>query len=144
MSSYQEEIANLVTTIDDLDEVVLRGTEPTKVTLDRLVRVRRRVSWLRGLLVPHQQVFLQLSRPELDLLSTSDSAAAFSALNARVAAAVDAVDNAREMLIASFDVLMTRTAQRTNDVSSPARRPYQNASAGSQPLTSGWARDRSG
>lgn len=106
----------MVTMIDDLDEVVLRGTEPTEVTLDRLVRVRRRVSWLRGLLVPHQQVFLQLSRPELDLLSTSDSAAAFSALNARVAAAVDAVDSAREMLIASFDVLMTRTAQRTNDV----------------------------
>jgi magnesium transporter len=116
VNSYQDEIANLVTMIDDLDEVVLRGTEPTEVTLDRLVRVRRRVSWLRGLLVPHQQVFLQLSRPELDLLSTSDSAAAFSALNARVAAAVDAVDSAREMLIASFDVLMTRTAQRTNDV----------------------------
>lgn len=116
VSSYQEEIANLVTMIDDLVEVVLHGTEPTEVTLDRLVRVRWQVSWLRGLLVPRQQVFLQLSRPELDLLSTSDSAAAFSALSDRLAAAVGAVDSARETLIASFDVLMTRTAQRTNDV----------------------------
>ena len=56
LGSYQEEIGNLVTMIDDLSELVLRGTEPTEVTLDHLVRARRSVSWLRGLLVPHQLV----------------------------------------------------------------------------------------
>jgi magnesium transporter len=47
--------------------------------------------------------------------STSDSAAGLQRPQTP-AAAVDAVDSAREMLIGSFDVPMTRTAQRTNDV----------------------------
>jgi len=116
VGSYQQAITDVVATIDELDEIALRGTQSTEGTLDSLVGMRRRIGRLRSLLAPHQHVFLQLARPELDLLSTSDSAAAFRALNDRVAAAIDTVDSAREMLLGSFDVLMTRTAERTNEV----------------------------
>ena len=49
--------------------------------------------------------------PEID----PREAEALASLIHRLERATDAVANAREMLIGTFDVHMTRTAQRTND-----------------------------
>jgi len=100
--------------VDDLDEAALRGD--AKNILERLVRMRRRISRVRHLLGVHRDMYAEIGRP--DFLPETDprEAAALAAINHRLERATEAVANAREMLIGTFDVHMTRTAQRTNDV----------------------------
>ena len=57
-----------------------------------------------------------LAHPELDLLSTETSAERFAALESRVAQAVDAAREAKESTRGSFDLLVARIGQRTNDI----------------------------
>ena len=116
VTSYDHEIEGIVTLIDELEEQALRGDASQQETLERLVALRRRITKLRALLAPHQQLFLQLAHSDLDRLSTSASAEAFRLLAERTSTSVETVERAREMLLGSFEILMTRTAQRTNDV----------------------------
>ena len=57
-----------------------------------------------------------LAHPELDLLSTETSAERFAALESRVTQAVDAAREAKESTRGSFDLLVARIGQRTNDI----------------------------
>ena len=57
-----------------------------------------------------------LAHPELDLLSTETSAERFAALGNRVTQAVEAAREAKESTRGSFDLLVARIGQRTNDV----------------------------
>lgn len=99
--------------VDRLDEAALRTDRDL---LDRLVDMRRRISRLRRLLRPHREVYAELGRPDI-LHDLDDSEVqALSAVVARLERANDAIANVREMLIGTFDVHMTRTAQRTNDI----------------------------
>ena len=50
------------------------------------------------------------------LTDNPDSAEAFKSVAERFDSAIGAVEDSREVLIGSFDVYMTRTAQRTNDI----------------------------
>jgi magnesium transporter len=68
------------------------------------------------MLTPHREVYAEFTRPNfLPSLDDGESRALADAAK-RLERAIDAVANAREMLIGTFDVHMTRTAQRTNDV----------------------------
>ena len=85
--------------------------------LDDLVVVRRRIARLRRVLTDHRQVFASLAGAELAKLTDNpDSAEAFKSVAERFDSAIGAVEDSREVLIGSFDVYMTRTAQRTNDI----------------------------
>jgi hypothetical protein len=53
---------------------------------------------------------------EFDRLSTSESAEAFRTLADRASTSIATVEGAREMLLGSFEILMTRSAQKTNDI----------------------------
>ena len=55
-------------------------------------------------------------RPELTGIAGPEAANHFRPLVDRMERAIDAVEMARELVLGSFDVHMTRTAQRTNDV----------------------------
>ena len=116
LTSYDEEIRRIIATLDELEDQALRDSASQQETLEQLVSLRRRISRLRALLAPHEPVFAQLARPEFDRLSTSDSAEAFRTLADRAAASVAIVESAREMLLGTFEILMTRTAQKTNDI----------------------------
>ena len=74
-----------------------------------LGRLRRRLS-------PHRQVFVTLAHPSFDVISGSSAAAEFEVLADRLEVALQTIDSTREMIFGSFDVLMSRTAQRTNDI----------------------------
>jgi magnesium transporter len=100
---------------DDLDAVALRD-EGRRALLEDLVAVRRRVAWLRRLLAAHRDVFASLAAADAGELTGGDSHDAFKAVAGRFESAVAAVDDAREAVLGSFDIYMTRTAQRTNDV----------------------------
>lgn len=116
LGTFHDAIDDVVAGIDRIDEATLEAGGDVDATMRQIRDLRHRIADLRRTLAPHQQVYAQLARPELDQISTSESAAAFRSLNDRVAAAIDAIDSAREMLIGSFDMVMTATAQRTNDI----------------------------
>ncbi|MDQ2674173.1 MAG: hypothetical protein M3Y40_05910 [Chloroflexota bacterium] len=99
--------------VERLDDAALR-TE--RDLLKRLVAMRRRIARVRRMLTPHREVYGELTRPDfMPKLDERESRALTDAAK-RLERAIDAVANAREMLIGTFDVHMTRTAQRTNEV----------------------------
>jgi magnesium transporter len=98
--------------VDELDDAALR-TE--RNLLDRLVAMRRRIARVRRVLAAHNKVAAELARPDFMPESARHGLDALLAVAKRLARASDAVSNVREMLIGTFDVHMTRTAQRTND-----------------------------
>lgn len=100
--------------IDELDEVALRGDDEN--VLARLVEMRRRIARVRRLLSRHRDMYSEVGRPDFMPEIESREAEALAALTHRLERATEAVANSREMLIGTFDVHMTRTAQRTNDV----------------------------
>ena len=99
--------------IDKLDQAALRSDEDL---LQRLVSMRRRIARTRRVLAPHREVAAEMARPDFLPEDTRDAAGALGAAVDRLERASDAISNAREMLIGTFDVYMTRTAHRTNDI----------------------------
>jgi magnesium transporter len=102
--------------IDDLDaRSLLRADQDDQ--LDDLVTLRRRVSRLRRVLTDHRTVFASLGQTSLaQLVDDEAGASALVAVSKRFDDAIASVEDTRAALIGSFDVFMTRTAQRTNDV----------------------------
>ena len=118
LGTYFKLVDELERGVDLLDERALRGGDREDRTdlLAEMVQLRHRTGRIRRTIAPQREVFAALARPGFELLATSESAAHFRALQARVERAIDAIENARELLIGSFDLYMTQTAQRTNDV----------------------------
>lgn len=72
---------------------------------------------LRRVLTDHRQVFASLASADLaKVVGSPDSAAGFQPAAVRYEGAVAAVEASRDLLLGTFDVYMTRTAQRTNDI----------------------------
>ena len=120
LGGYFSVIEELQTDIDRLDEELLQHS-PKDVTdevtlLQQLQGLRQRVRKLRQTLSPHREVFGLLSHPESDTVVGSDAASDYERLTERLQLALDAVDTTREMIVGSFDIFMTRTAQATNDI----------------------------
>ena len=84
--------------------------------LQRLVELRQDVGGLRRALVSHRLMFLALTRPELDGLTTSKHAERFRELQSRLEEVVQAARDSRDSVVGSFDVLVARTGQRTNEI----------------------------
>ena len=116
VTSYFAAVDRIEDDVDLLDSKSLRDDGRHRL-LDDLVDVRRRIARLRRVLTDHRQVFASLGGAELAKPTDNpDSAAAFSAVSDRFESAISAVEASRDVLIGSFEVYMTRTAQRTNDV----------------------------
>jgi magnesium transporter len=116
VTSYFRAVDAIEDEVDDLDARSL-GRDDRHELLDDLVALRRRVARLRRVLTDHRAVFASLAETgTARLIDDPDAAAALLAVAARFDDAVAAVEDSREVLIGSFDVYMTRTAQRTNDI----------------------------
>jgi magnesium transporter len=98
--------------VDELDDAALQSEHDL---LGRLVAMRRRIAHVRSVLTPHRELAAELTRP--DFLASADERAerALADVAQRLDRAGDAIARARDMLIGTFDVHMTRMAQRTND-----------------------------
>jgi magnesium transporter len=99
--------------VEVLDDAALRSDRDL---LARLVGMRRRIARVRRLVGSHRELFAELQRPDFMPGIEPDEAALLAAVGGRLERALEAVGRAREMLIGTFDVHMTRTAQRTNDI----------------------------
>ena len=98
--------------VDELDDAALRTDRDL---LARLVAMRRRIARVRRIVAAHNDVAAELARPDFLPESARHGLKALTAVARRLSRAADAMSYAREMLIGTFDVHMTRTAQRTND-----------------------------
>lgn len=99
--------------VDRLDEQAL-GTE--RDLLSHLVAMRKRIARARRIAALHIDIYAEIARPDfMPGLEDKDDALLAQA-GERLERAIGAIANVREMLIGTFDVHMTRTAQRTNDI----------------------------
>jgi magnesium transporter len=114
LTTYFEAIAELESEIDRM-EVQMLARRMRGEHLPDLARMRRGASQLRRLLAPHRAVFGAMARPDFrpDPEGTNDKQ--FRALNERFERSMDAVENARDLVIGSFELFATRTAHRTNE-----------------------------
>jgi magnesium transporter len=99
---------------EGIEERIL-GDKLSASSLDELVGRRRRLAYLRRGLYPHRYVYGTLAHPSFHVAG-SEAAEEFALLADRVEQAVQTADSARQMIVSAFDLYMTRTAQRTNDV----------------------------
>ncbi len=116
VSGYFRLIQALQGDIDRLDEELLQRTPDQVALLHRLQKLRMRVRQLRHTLGPHREVLSLLGHPESDAALGSITAPDYQRLEDRLERAIDSVDTAREMIVGSFDIFMTRTAQATNEI----------------------------
>ena len=113
LAGYFRAVERIEGKIDDYDERALRSRLNDDLIGD-LVGLRRQIAVLRRALNPQREVFYTLERPGL-VLGDSESAA-WPQIGDRFRQAVEAVENARELLVGTFDIVMSRSSERTNDV----------------------------
>ncbi|HEU5112927.1 MAG TPA: CorA family divalent cation transporter [Acidimicrobiia bacterium] len=116
VSGYFKIIEGLQGDIDHLDEDLLSKSPEEGSFLDRLQEFRRRVRTLRNTLSAHREVLGLLSHPRSDAVVGAEATEDYQRLEDRLQQAIEAVDTTREMIVGSFDIFMTRTAQTTNDI----------------------------
>ena len=112
LADYLGLVESIERRIDTLDEVALR-TSDADTFLREVVALRRRIAILRRGLAPHRWAFAPLARPDFELEGLGKP---WPGIMDRLETALDAVENARELLLGAFDVYMATSAQRTNDV----------------------------
>lgn len=115
VTGYFEAVDAIEDSIDRLDARSLRQDVQGDLLAD-LVSLRQRIARLRRTVSPHRELFASLGRPDFAAIAGGDVAEPFQAVAARYERAVEAVENGRDLLLGSFDVYMTRTAQRTNEI----------------------------
>lgn len=112
LAVYLEVVETIVRRIDALDEIAIRSSG-ARTFLEEVVRLRRRVAVLRRALAPHRWAFAPLARPDFEVEGLGKP---WPGIVDRLDRTIEAVENARELLIGAFDVYMATSAQRTNDV----------------------------
>ena len=113
LDGFFEVAEHLERAVERLDEQAL-GTD--RDLLGRLVAMRQRIARARRIASLHTDVYAEIARPDfLPHLEDADNLL-LSRATERLERAIAAIANGREMLIGTFDVHMTRTAQRTNDI----------------------------
>ena len=83
--------------------------------LHDLRELRLSVSMLRRLLGAQRSLFDALSRPDFHPEQDEAVVRRFHAVSARYERVVDSVENARDLVVGSFELLATRLSQRTNE-----------------------------
>lgn len=113
MSSWFTRIEEIEREIDTLDEIALRGPE-SEMFLVEVLRVRRRIALVRRTIAPHREAFAPLARPDTEL--DESIGAALPGISDRLERVMDAIENARELLVGSFDLHLGTAAHRSNEV----------------------------
>jgi magnesium transporter len=116
VASYLAEIRPIETDLDRLDLRSMTGRIGEEALLRDLVRVRLRLAKLRRMLEPHRELFALLARSEFAVLSGSQAASDFEALNVLLERTLQSLESVREMIIGSFEIYTTWTAHGTNKV----------------------------
>jgi magnesium transporter len=114
IDTYLHAVADFEAAVDRLEVAVL-ASRVHQEYLPELARLRRGASRLRRMLAPHRHVFGALARPDFRPDEDGVADKHFHALEQHFERAMDAVENTRELVVGSFELFTTRSAERTND-----------------------------
>ncbi|MDQ3056626.1 MAG: hypothetical protein M3Q96_02610, partial [Pseudomonadota bacterium] len=114
LATYFDAVSEFETAVDRL-EVHLLGSRRHRDCLPDLADLRRVVSKLRRQLASHRNLFAALQRPDFRPAADEAANGHFLRLGERFDHAMEAVENARDMIVGTFELFATRAAQRTND-----------------------------
>jgi magnesium transporter len=112
-AAFFRQVESIERAIDGLDEMAVR-TSTSDGFLDDVVILRRRIARLRRTLAPNREALSPLERP--DFVLREELGEVWPGTIQRLERAIDAIENARELLVGSVDLYLGRSSQRTNDV----------------------------
>lgn len=115
ITSYLERTDAILARVDELDGDALKSGGGGDLLSD-LVTLRHRIASTRRALAAHRALMVAMAGADFEAVTKPGTGPRFAGLTERFNGAVDAIDAAREALIGTFDIHMSRTAQRTNDV----------------------------
>jgi magnesium/cobalt transport protein CorA len=113
--SYFRVLENIETTVDRMDNRILKRDLKDEEFLNQMVKLRGDVSRLRRWFLPHRDIFYQLSRPDFKRIADSDSFENFQALNQHFESAVDAIESSRDTVLSLFDLFTTKSSHNMNN-----------------------------
>jgi magnesium transporter len=114
IARYLAEVESIEREIDMLDTLALKSRGDHGAFLGAVVELRRRIALLRRSLTPNRNALGPVVRPDFQALD--DVLEPWPGLVDRLERAIDAVDNARENLVGSFDIYLGQAAQHSNEV----------------------------
>lgn len=115
LSTYFSAVALFEVEIERLESRILSDKPPGRTALPQLCALRGAASRLRRMLAPHRAVFDGLSRPDFVPDGAEDVARHLRDLDDRFERAQDVVENARELVVGSFQLFSTQTELQTNE-----------------------------
>lgn len=115
LSTYFSAVALFEVEIERLESRILSDQSPGRSALPQLCALRGAASRLRRMLAPHRVVFDGLSRPDFVPDGAEDVARHLRNLDDRYERALDVVENARELVVGSFQLFSTQTELQTNE-----------------------------
>ena len=113
VESYLQAVSDFEAAVDRLELAVL-ASSVHRDCLPELATLRRGASRLRRMLAPQRAIFGALARPDFRPDAAGDADQHFHALERRFERAMDAVENTRDLVVGSFELFTTRSAERTN------------------------------
>ncbi len=113
LADYLELAEGIEREIDHLDELALRRRSEENVLVS-IVALRRRIGVIRRTLAPHRVAFAAFARPEMELYK--DLGKPWPGLTEHLDRTLEAIENLRELLLGTFDILMGRQGQDSNEV----------------------------
>ncbi len=114
VDSYLHAVSDFEAEVDRLEVGVL-SSPVQREFLPQLAQLRRGASRLRRMLASQRHLFAALARPDFRPDEDGVADKHFRALEQRFERAMDAVENTRELVVGTFNLFTTRSAERTND-----------------------------
>ena len=112
LSTYFAAVARFELAVERLEVEVL--AEHPRDCLNEMRDLRKGASRLRRMLAPHRTVFAGLSRPDFRPQENDVADQHFLALDNRFEKAMDMVENARDLVVGSFELFSSQIAIATN------------------------------
>jgi magnesium transporter len=113
MDHYFPVVDELASEIERLEEVVVE--DPAHEHLEQVLAMRRKISTLRRIMLPHRQVFGHLANSRFEAID-STAALNFRDTQDNVLRLADALEQQRDLLTNVKDTYLSVVAQRTNEI----------------------------
>ena len=116
LGAYSRAFERIEERLEGFDVHAMRGEGDPDDDIEQLVSFRKEVGILRRALADHRSALVSLTYPELEALGDHSSGARFQSLVERFDSTVQEARDAREAVVGSFEVLIARSGQRTNEI----------------------------
>lgn len=112
LSTYFDAVADFEEDIERLEVGIL--SDRRLDCLPQLRHLRKGASRLRRMLAPHRAVYDGMSRPDFRPAESEEVNRNFEKLDIHFERAMDVVENARDLVVGSFELFSSQTALQTN------------------------------